>query len=280
MNDDQSAIVIPFGKHKGSTVAELLVKDPQYVEWITAQGWFAQRFAEVHAAIISRGAGTDDTPEHNALQARFLDPVFREACLRLLVPDHLKNVLKHGKNSVLNIYIDEIYSLNGKRQSAQDMVDDKRRGAGFFDTIIDAQRFLNSYSAKISAIESKKDKIRRAKWYLSTGVKFEISGVDVDIHWDWFPTKNAETTDYFYETLIELKPEIGDDYPTVMRQMQRLKCNALVAQTFTGRGVSETTLREMMEANDYSLIWVREIEAEAIAITAASRPKARRRLKK
>lgn len=76
---DPSAIVVPIGKYKGATVAELLVRDPAYVEWITSQGWFAQRFAEVHAAIISRGAGTDDTPEHNQLQARFMEPEFRTA---------------------------------------------------------------------------------------------------------------------------------------------------------------------------------------------------------
>jgi hypothetical protein len=40
-----SAIVLPFGKHKGSTVAELLVRDPAYAEWIVGQGWVAERFA-------------------------------------------------------------------------------------------------------------------------------------------------------------------------------------------------------------------------------------------
>jgi len=53
-----SAIVIPFGKHKGAIVAELLEKDPAYAEWIIAQGWVAERFAVLHAAILSRGAGS------------------------------------------------------------------------------------------------------------------------------------------------------------------------------------------------------------------------------
>ena len=80
---DPSAIVIPFGKHKGKTVAELLATDPAYADWVTAQGWVAERFAELHAAILTRGAGTDDTPEHNAIQARFLDDAFRFALLRI-----------------------------------------------------------------------------------------------------------------------------------------------------------------------------------------------------
>jgi hypothetical protein len=260
MSDDQSAIVIPFGKHKGSTVAELLVKDPQYVEWITAQGWFAQRFAEIHAAIISRGAGTDDTPEHNALQARFLDPVFREACLRLIKPNQIKRIFTENFNRTQT-----------NCRDAQDIISGKKSYSRYFDTREEAQKFLSKYSTSIEP---------NASWYLLTSVQFEISGVDVCIKWDWCPNKDEDFYNPSSATLIELKPEIGDDYPTVMRQMQRLKCNALVAQTFTGRGVSETTLCEMMEANGYSLVWVREIEAEVTAITAASRPKIRRRLKK
>ena len=38
----------------------------------------AERFAELHSAIITRGAGIDDSPEHNAIQGRFLDRAFRD----------------------------------------------------------------------------------------------------------------------------------------------------------------------------------------------------------
>ena len=67
---DPSAIVLPFGKYRGKTVAELLATDPSYAEWVSAQSWVAERFAELHSAIVTRGAGGgDETPEHNALQA-------------------------------------------------------------------------------------------------------------------------------------------------------------------------------------------------------------------
>src|SRR5579863_4808679 len=95
---DPSAIILPFGKHKGKTVAELLAIDPQYADWVVAQGWVAQRFAELHAAILSRGAGADDTPEHNALQARFLDPLFRVATLSVL--SGIENAMKSWKKDV------------------------------------------------------------------------------------------------------------------------------------------------------------------------------------
>jgi hypothetical protein len=40
---DPSAVVIPFGKHKGRTVAELLATDPQYTGWLLGQAWVAER---------------------------------------------------------------------------------------------------------------------------------------------------------------------------------------------------------------------------------------------
>lgn len=91
--DDPSAIVVPFGKHRGKTVAELLTVDPAYADWVTAQGWVAERFAELHAAILSRGAGADDTPEHNALQARFLDSNFRESFMNIVSKSYLEEAL-------------------------------------------------------------------------------------------------------------------------------------------------------------------------------------------
>lgn len=80
MPEDPSNLLIPFGKHRGKTVAELLDADPQYAEWLLTQAWLTQRYSAVHAALASRGATTDDTPEHNAMQMRFLTPLFRASC--------------------------------------------------------------------------------------------------------------------------------------------------------------------------------------------------------
>ncbi len=68
--------VIPFGKYKGQPV-EVVVQDRQYVEWLTAQPWFRERFANIHTLIVNNFQEPTETPVHNALQARFLDPAFR-----------------------------------------------------------------------------------------------------------------------------------------------------------------------------------------------------------
>jgi len=64
--------LIPFGKYKGQPT-EILAADPQYMEWLTSQGWVRERFPQLYTLIINNFGETADTPEHNALQARFLD---------------------------------------------------------------------------------------------------------------------------------------------------------------------------------------------------------------
>lgn len=184
---DPSAIVIPFGKHKGSTVAELLAKDEAYAQWVLTQGWVAERFAELHAALLTRGAGTDDTPEHNALQARFLDGVFRSSFVRIIL----------GTSEEYH-----------------------------------------------------------------TSVQFEHRGVDVVICWGegYYDFESKERWENRNRSRIELKPTLGDDYPTTLRQMQRLKCDALLIGQYTGRGVSETQLRQIFEMSRFHILFVQEID--------------------
>jgi hypothetical protein len=47
--------------------------DTDYCEWLTAQPWFRSRYGNVYNILIAGGAEPQDTPEHNQIQARFLD---------------------------------------------------------------------------------------------------------------------------------------------------------------------------------------------------------------
>lgn len=67
-----SAEIVPFGKYKGQPV-EVLAADTDYCEWLTAQPWFKARYLNVYNTVINYGAEPQDSPEHNEMQARFLD---------------------------------------------------------------------------------------------------------------------------------------------------------------------------------------------------------------
>lgn len=219
MATDPSAIVIPFGKHRGATVAELLAKDPDYVRWLLAQGWLAQRFAELHAAILTRGAAPDDTPEHNAIQGRFLDPDFRLAVIHCVCSEE---------------------ELSQQRDRVQNEIDERIR-----------------YSQEGSPRRAELEQMLPLS--LGTEVQFELGGIDVSIRCDFVPITKYSGSLARY---IEIKPSLGDDYPSVMRQMQRLGATVLVIETYTGTALSLHTVRQMFIANGMRVVTLAEIETE------------------
>ncbi len=251
MTKDPSAIVLPFGKHKGLTVAEVLACDPAYADWVMSQGWLAERFAEIHAALATRGAGNDDTPEHNQLQARFLDHSFSRTFLRMVAQDKIGYAQKEFIIQIQNNAIQEFYSKDWNIHKRET------------DKISAIRRLDRSEKLDACGLPSQENEIYQGRLFIC--VNFEVRGVDVVIKWRIAKDKNnrGETfNEYDGAVNVELKPEIGDDYPTILRQMGRLGCKNLVAKTYNGRGVSEPVLKQIFEANGYNLIFLRDIEAK------------------
>lgn len=71
--------VIPFGKHKGTPIDVLKETDPKYLEWLSEQDWFRQKYANFYQVIVNNGGEPAETPEHNALQLKFLELDFKRA---------------------------------------------------------------------------------------------------------------------------------------------------------------------------------------------------------
>ena len=93
-----SAEIVPFGKYKGQPV-EVLAADTEYCEWLTAQSWFKTRYLNVYNTVINYGAEPQDSPEHNQMQARFLDDGWCPALANLLKPgrpDGPEEILNRG----------------------------------------------------------------------------------------------------------------------------------------------------------------------------------------
>jgi hypothetical protein len=71
--------VIPFGKYKGQTVADVAAADPAYLQWLMQQTWFIEKFQALVVNVNHSVAPSEETPAHNAMQARFLDEEYRFA---------------------------------------------------------------------------------------------------------------------------------------------------------------------------------------------------------
>src|SRR5215475_10974387 len=74
-----SAEIVPFGKYKDQP-AEALLADRDYCEWLLGQPWFRDRWPNVYQVIVNYGTEPQDSPEHNQMQAAFLDDAW---CLAL-----------------------------------------------------------------------------------------------------------------------------------------------------------------------------------------------------
>lgn len=272
-DQDPSAIIIPFGKHRGSTVAELLAKDPAYADWLVAQGWLAQRFAELHAAITTRGAGADDSPEHNRIQVRFLDPLFRAALISLT-----QNV----QEARIRDWNDRAYPLKDAVHTSQISVTNAKNGIEYdrkmlTDPFYGKPQYREQRLASIARSEQRliaaQAALRTAQTELAafphlpllSTVSFEHHGVDARILWA-FLDKPLDLERHRYRDhmtiAVEIKPSMGDDYPSVMRQMQRLQCQILLIETYTGAAVPLPLLRTMFEANKCQLLTLQDVEAE------------------
>lgn len=77
--------IIPFGKYKGQPI-DVLKNDRPYLEWLQSQEWFTSRYQNINTLIINNFREPSETPEHNKLQALFLDDNFLHQFI-----NHLKN---------------------------------------------------------------------------------------------------------------------------------------------------------------------------------------------
>lgn len=76
-----------FGKHKGKPI-EVLQSDPQYLNWLMAQPWFNENHQNLKTIIVNNfgNSGPSDTPEHNLLQAKFLNKELCRSLVRKINP--------------------------------------------------------------------------------------------------------------------------------------------------------------------------------------------------
>jgi len=178
--------LIPFGKYKGKEI-EQVAEDKHYLEWLCAQAWFRERHGDLYQVIINNFAEPEDTPEHNKLQACFLD---KDYCLSLLA---------------------------------------------------------------------------KQRWPVKsiTQARFEASGIDVSFEARLLVTEKDEEYQERFDVLVELKPTLSDNYPSVLRQMTRWPrhntIKILVIGSFESSAIDVGQLREIFRRNQIRVLLADEI---------------------
>ena len=218
--------VVPFGKYQGNPV-EVAAADDGYREWVLAQPWVRERYPRFHRLLLSGGPVPQTSPEHNQMQAQFLD---EGVCLRLarLIPglanDGFEDAVRQYQHELdcdgctkghdkpgLRGYPGELNSLPGS-------VEDRRFENRGWDVTF-------SYSSA------------QLMWRCTCdpGPKPDVSPTPTGPSWleeqralDQYLQHKREfhrggrTWMHLWAATVaaELKPDLGDDYPAVLRQVQ------------------------------------------------------------
>jgi uncharacterized protein (DUF3820 family) len=234
--------VMPFGKYKGQPL-ETIKNDNGYLEWLTAQEWFRSKFPNIYTIIINNFREPSDTPEHNEMQIRFLNEQYRLKLAYLLFPDL---IFKYNQS--------------------------------YFDLYV--QKFICQVKEKCRNFEEVKEsllKINNASLVKISDVEFEEKGADVfyEVKYGYTHHFGIEESNYrsakecfdeFWKcggTLklkIELKPSVGDDFPSILRQMKADKSNILVFRSYSASGATQNDCTKFFNSQGIKTVLENDIE--------------------
>lgn len=263
--------VVPFGKYKGQPL-EVLLADTQYMTWLSEQPWVKERYPVVQTLIINNFGEPDETPEHNAFQGSFYDDEYMYMFLKHLIALNghsiveivsiAQRTLGDIESKIADGYTNFPHRDYDKHGELHDF-ELRRRVIGLgcyhpeLKTCLDRlQDFLNQqYQCGIDISEH-------------ASVESEVYGWDLKIVInDGLFSYASPDKPYIY---IELKPEIGDDFPAILRQMknnveravkkledeyEREECSFMVVyRSYTGCGVTEKIMRKQFENSGFQIV--------------------------
>lgn len=245
-----SDVTVKFGKYRGQPI-EVLLADRNYCEWLLAQPGFKENFKGV-ASIIELNMTPEDTPEHNEMQARFLDYKWCVACACAVEG---RNVYCVGRDkpsfSTFSRIIEFGVENNWIRIEGGLRPDDcvdvyfSEPFAVFEENNIDVT-FSVSCGYWFKSVEQFKYITPYVPTFDTIIEKFYKANPGVNAIYDFAGTYR-----------VELKPMMGDDYPSVLRKCRGV--NVLVCRSFASGSVSFGQMKEIFRRNGVKVVMEHEI---------------------
>jgi hypothetical protein len=240
--------IVPFGKYKGKPV-EAMAADRQYLDWLTAQPWFRETFANLYTVVINNFSEPTETPEHNELQAKFLSDEF---CLRFLSRINRRWFGRFTRTSS-SVREFELW------WDHKDFTD--RCGIHYqkkFDPECDRCR-ARAWEENLHFDGVVFETLPITKKLV--GRRFECGGVDVVM--TYLNSFDNLCFEVEIEVGVEVKPYIGDDYPAVLRQMRANGAMVLLLREYieeSGRPASSSSRfsRHRVFVSSFWRMWRRQ----------------------
>lgn len=225
---------VPFGKYKGRPVEEMQA-DTEYMAWLEGQPWFRERFAKL---AVRTPDEMSRTPEHNRIQAVFLDFEFVRAFVAVTNDPAIEKERKAGAS----FWAEEIAN---KRKEIESFTWNGRDVTN-----------LNAELGELLSPENHN---------VSIWAEFEERGADVMVligfkHYG-FNNRNSRYGRAVVELPVEVKPVVSDDYPAVLRQMKRNGSRYLLVGRYEGVGATVAQFKEIFSRSGKTVVFLSDVEA-------------------
>jgi uncharacterized protein (DUF3820 family) len=241
--------IVPFGKYKGRPVEDMAA-DRDYCDWMAQQPWFREKFANIYNVVINYGVEPTETPEHNAMQARFLDDAYCLALLQHVRPGKLLEIRRLIDRDIT----ERMLPRNTRRWDSQTVETSfEFKGWDVITTVHLSEdvryRLYTEHPAPYWSHQTREG----TDWY-ETNFAQELN-VGAYCSWDDL----SRTFRGHATLLVECKPTMGDDYPAVLRQVHRnmndeIGIPVVLVGSYTGRAVPWEAVKAIFAKSHITLV--------------------------
>lgn len=282
MKKDSLPVVVPFGKYKGQT-AEAMRHDKQYVEWLTSQEWFPQKHPNLYTLIINNFGEPSETPEHNQMQVKFLEETFQLKLSYFLLGNKLFEFDQAYFDNLMVKFIDLLRA--GVQRKINEFKKRLNEPSRFDFNLYNKEKYdqdISKVQNKISDIKQKFIELDNQAMLFFDKVEFEKHGVDVlySVSYGLCSAYEGFLTDFVSKEelqkhglprewnhcnrsvrlSIELKPIVGDDFPSVLRQMKANRSRILVIGSYTGVGATRQQFIDFFNSQHIQVVFESDID--------------------
>jgi len=257
----QNNTVVPFGKYRGMPV-EVMRQDQSYYDWAYAQEDTRRRYPWIFG--IVQVVESQDTPEHNSYQVLFLDQAFVDDVWDIVHPgDRVGRVWRERMDKWSGEVSDVNYRIEPVRHTATHV---SEWWAKYATPDQLARHKLEREAAQVKLTELEKEKAVITTRQLGEAMcpvrptelpdveaAFEVRLTDYGgrVHGG---SADVELRCWGSVCRIEIKPSMGDDYPSVLRQMKASGCNVLYLGHYAGSGATLLQVRKMFAASGIRIL--------------------------
>lgn len=260
-------VIVPFGKYKGQSI-ELLRKDTKYLNWIRSQPSIVRQYQDFFSLLDIKSLPAEPilpTPQHNRIQAQFLSRTFTSKFFHYLTgidPEGNRNKW----NELSDFYQLEFFNKAGLSVDQIDIIDPLtfKLNQRIIVQLIDW--FPN---LKFEGVKSYADLEFTQPNQIIDGVPKVLLGWSLHITGTYSMDEELLLRNllqpylphniFIPQVLIEIKPQMGDDYPRVLHLMKQRGHNILYLQQFESSVLPLNQMKEIFNREGILVIMENEL---------------------